>query len=647
MNFLQKLLVDLEKEAALHANDIYNYAIPQAWNLFGFSKARTLRNGQLLVNPYDFYMYTFTHMFFDEMGKLKKSEKLSQSWLKQACIYSLHIRSTTCWDHDRDDCLEDNIYRLKDTGTFVKAILLLPMYKRMGINTILLHTPFALGRTYGAHEFTNKECVMDFRMVAEELKDPLIPQMTATEQCKAFIEACHQLGFRVILEYCPGKISVDHLYVKLNPESFYWIKEEAWKQYHAPVCSHLPQNTLPYPYALRDLYHSEDVLEHISKFADYTQEHKVIAPAFSDQINANIPVDWDATYFRFYLDKHKYVPADLKKMAPYITQDSMRYDLYPAKQPTPYLWEALTENIIWFQDQLHIDGIYLEKPYLLPEKLQKQMAKAAKKHKKQFVMIVEDTTIEHSEEWLKKGYDMISGNSAYEETQIKEFKFHSFAYQLKGNRCPMFAASESYDSRRVSCLPQGQTLANLLSVMNLFLPNGIPMYMSGIETYEVAPMQLSEYGDSAYNECLSKQDIRYHRQSYIDRFFYQYTNKNITSFLQLMEKANKFRQSYIEAITNVDRAIPVWFDSPQDAGIGYTFILEDKALMVVCNTNVYDTIPLHIHTENMLSLLPFHHSRVLQSYTTHEPYTKEIYLDIFQNIPLDFAPGEVKFIEFS
>lgn len=647
MNYLQKLLVDLQKEALAHADERFNYAIPQSWNLFGFSKGRSLRNGQLLVNPYDFYKYTFAHMFYDESGNLKKPATLTKNWLSTACIYSLHIRSAAAWDHDRDDTLERNLYHLKDNGTFVKAILLLPMYKRMGVNTILLHQPFALGRTYSSHDYANKECIMDFRMIADELRDPLIPQMSASEQCRAFIEACHQLGMHVILEYCPGKISIDHLFMKTNPDCFYWISEEAEQKYHAPVCHTLPQNTLPYSYALKELYQSEDVLTHIQQFVSCEDENKMIAPAFSDQINANLPVEKDATYFRFFRDFHKNVPAEIRKTAvPYLTQDIIRADLHPAKQPTPILWEELIGNIHWYQDILDIDGVYLVKPYLLPEKLQKDMAKQAKKHRKGFVMIAEDTIHENSESWLKKGYDMISGNGAYEETMIQEYKFHSFAYQLKGNACPMLASSESYDSRRVSCLPEGEVLHDMLCVMNQFLPNGIPMYMSGVETYEVQPMQLSEYGDQQYLYSLPKQDLRYRKQSYLDCFCYNYTDPRLSGFLSLMEKISRLRDSYCEAIATPSQAIPVWFDSPKDAGIGFTFLKKDRALMVVCNTNIYQQTPLHIHTENLLAELPFGYAKILQSFSTKDPYPQEILLDPFQNMQLNFLPGEVKFIEF-
>ena len=62
-----------------------------------------------------------------------------------------------------------------------------------------------------------------------------------------------------------------------------------------------------------------------------------------------------------------------------MSEDTIRNDLHPGKLPIQELWDMLCENIIWMKDNFHIDGIFLQKPYLLSEKLQKQICKAAKR----------------------------------------------------------------------------------------------------------------------------------------------------------------------------------------------------------------------------------------------------------------------------
>lgn len=638
MKNLQLMIDKLHHEEALHKTDTYNYVIPESWNHFGFPYLRKLKNKQLLVNPYSFYAFTMDHIFKD-IKTFHDMHCEDTSWIKHASIYSLMIRSATSWDHDRDDTItHDNLYHLSDNGTFLKSIILLPLLKRMGINTILLHQPFALGKSDKAHDYASKEAVVDFQKIDENLSDPLLKDMRVETQFMAFSEACHALGLRIILEYCPAKMARENAYVKKHPQWFYWIDKTYEKTYHAPICHALPQNTQPYAYALKDLYKSEDTIQHMTMFHPTPSQHDtntyVIAPSIVDQINANIDADSDTTILRFYEDHI------------HMVQDCIRPDLYPGKKATRTLWNQINRNITWYQNKFSIDGIYLEKPYLLPEKLHIELAKTARKTRKDFIMIAEDTEIENSEKWILKGYDMISGNSGYEESNLSDYKFHNFAYRLKGNACPMFAAAEFFDARRISCLDDGKKRAILLTIMNHFLPNGVPMMMNGIESFDVQPMQLSEYGDQKYIYSLPKEDSRYRHQSYLDQYHFDYCHPELSMLPNLLERISQIRRVYIDAICNPNQCIPVWFDSPKDPGIGFSFIKDDCALMVVCNVLLHDTYTLHIHSDNLFPNLPFTLTSIRQIYSTQDPYVQELTLDTLQNLPLSFAPGEVKFIEF-
>lgn len=47
----------------------------------------------------------------------------------------------------------------------------------------------------------------------------------------------------------------------------------------------------------------------------------------------------------------------------------------------------------------------------------------------------------------------------------------------------------------------------------------------------------------------------------------------------------------------------------------------------------------------MICELPFTLASLQQIFSTKDPFTHDIMMDSFQNIPLEFDPGEVKFIE--
>lgn len=656
MKNLHFMMDVVKKQEELHRDEVYNYVIPESWNIYGYQPLCRLRNHQIMVNPYSFYAFTLQHMFHD-MTPVKDPVETDRSWLRRAIVYGMMIRSFSAWDHDRDNViLHDNLYHLSDNGTFLKSMILLPMLKRMGVNTILLYQPFALGKTQKAHDYAPREAVYDFHSIDDHLADPILEGMSSEQQFAAFTEACHYLGMRVILEYCPAMMARDNVYLKDHPDWFYWIDSEALHDYHAPQCHTLPQNTMPYSYTLKDLYRSDDVKQHIAAFrkapevsdalelADMEQAYGItIAPSIVDQINASIPADLDTTIFRFYDDT---ASSDIQATASYMLQDTIRRDLYAGKKPLSDCFKELTKTITWYQKTFHIDGIMLAKPYLLPVKLQKDLVKTARRNHPAFVMMAEDSANENSEDWLKKGYDMISGNSGYEESNVWDYKFHNFAYRLKGNACTMFAASEFHDSRRIASLEHGATLSIMLSVMNYFLPNGIPMLMNGIESFDVQPMQLSVYGDSRYIRSLPKEDPRYMQQSWLDQYYYDYLAYNLSLLPNLLERVHQIRNEYLTAIIDAQRSIPVWFDSPKDLGIGFTFIMEDRALMVVCNVNVADDQQLHIHTDNMFPNLSRMPSSIKQIFSTCDPYVQDVHKDDVQNLPLYFAPGEVKFIEF-
>lgn len=73
MNHVTALYHALEKEEKLHHDDIYNYAIPNAWNMYGYPDKKNLRSREILVNPYRFYLFTLRHILMDEQGKVKKA----------------------------------------------------------------------------------------------------------------------------------------------------------------------------------------------------------------------------------------------------------------------------------------------------------------------------------------------------------------------------------------------------------------------------------------------------------------------------------------------------------------------------------------------------------------------------------------------
>lgn len=91
------------------------------------------------------------------------------------------------------------------------------MIQRMGINTILFQIPFCHSIVPTTHPYPVKECIDHFQIIDAQLADPLLPELDGEQQCIAFIEACHRMGLRVILEYCPRYVSLNNAYLSSHP----------------------------------------------------------------------------------------------------------------------------------------------------------------------------------------------------------------------------------------------------------------------------------------------------------------------------------------------------------------------------------------------------------------------------------------------
>ena len=95
--------------------------------------------GELIVNPYHFYSEVIESYILpkakDDVNYNQSLSIINQSyedkpgylggdWIKDSVVYSMMVRTSTAWDHDRSGDLENhNLYHLNETGTFVKSLV--------------------------------------------------------------------------------------------------------------------------------------------------------------------------------------------------------------------------------------------------------------------------------------------------------------------------------------------------------------------------------------------------------------------------------------------------------------------------------------------------------------------------------------------
>lgn len=630
MKHLQKLYEQLCSMQELHTHDIYNYTIPEAWDLNGYPNGISTRKKEIIVHPYDFTAFTIKHILDEKKTSLQK-----ENWYKKSVIYYQITRLAGSWDHDRTSSLEDdNIYHLKDHGTFLKAILLLPMYRRMGINTILLNAPFSLGKSK-QHKFANPNAIYDFHNLDEQLKDPLLGDFSIDEQYLAFEECAHHLGFHIIWQFDIGTLSKDNAYVKDHPEWFYWVSTK--QSIHSPKIPYLAENLSP-DQELRELVETSEDMQSIYQMFQETpksghtlremerKQQCTTLPFLHDRINSHLPIEHEYTPLRFY--------KDTMYSDPFI----LRADIFPGQQKNEELWDMLKNRLQDLQKKYDIDGFYFTRIYLLPKELLKAFIDIVQKQN--HIVILEDSTEDDGKTFKVDG---ISGNAAYVQYDVWNHQLHHFAYRLKDVPYPVFAGAEFIDSLRIA-QHDNTNLTTMLHVMNQFLPNSIPFYMSGMECMEQQPLLLSYFQDQNRRNALSQSDIRYLKQPLLDDFYFEYRSDGMYTLPHLLESIKKIRHTYVEAITDPNACIPLWFSSPIDQGIGFAYTTKDSALLVIANTNIETMNSLYVHTEHLLTQLAFNYQEIHQIFSTEDPFLHDIMMDEYHNLSLSFEAGEVKFI---
>lgn len=668
-----------------------NYVVPDIWNAWDYSgeELRKLPSGELLVNPYRFYSSVIAQIIRPSMNpKLNYNQSLSTiqkrkpsgstggDWVRQSVMYSTMIRTSAAWDHDRSYSLDlSNFDGLKETGTFVKMLPLLPFLKKMGVDTVYMLpiSRFSLKDKKG--ELGSPYGVASFFELDPNLKDDLTgSSLTVDDEFQAFVEACHTLSMRVIIDIIPRTNAVENDLIKEHPDWFYWIKASEFVNYKVPFVDGVESTQAPEPKLMPKVYESKDVWRHISMFQNNPKaanlkkweelisenpDHFVdeiekrfdlkVAPAFSDHINDVQPPWTDVTFFRMYLDHPAATLPYLKgkKPAPYILFDTIKSNLYPGNQPNTELWETLANIIPYYQTHFGIDGARIDMGHALPQALLKMIIERARAVDPDFAFIAEEMNVDNAQKAKDHGYNMIIGNGFWMEPRIWEKKLHTFVYGAKDIALPMFACAETHDTARVAGRDGGQTLARLLTTLNMFLPNLVPFINSGQEVYETQPMNTGVDCTEKDKYNLPKDDLFYGKLALFDKYAFHYMNPSRWELADHLDGIKRIRQAWLSSLTNLDCFVPIYmheFDTPI-IGLGYFNPETNKCLFVFANANVYGHVSCNASIQVVRDKVKNHSMAGKLVYATYEMPRDYHQFNPDGSIQLQMGPGELKIIE--
>jgi glycosidase len=478
----------------------HNYRVPALW------ASSQGRGKSVKVQPFVFFLDAV-----NTIKRVKPPRKMKQTggeWTRSAVIYNMFVRTTTAFDHNSNGVLDlpVNPEGLRETGTFLKAIALLPYIKRLGANTVHLLPVTAIGHDGNKGSLGSPYAIRNPYELDDNLSEPSIG-LDVKVEFKAFVEAAHRLGLRVVAEFVFRTAAKDGDWVKEHPEWFYWIREEVAlrppqdldeTKYGSPVFT---------PEELERIHH--DVRHgHLGKLIPPHEKYRAFftAPPASEAVvkeggryvgtlpngqRAKIPgafADWppddnqppwgDVTYLRMYTH------AEFN----YIGYNTIRmYDtrLTEAKWVNRPLWDRIIGIIPYYQHEFRIDGVMIDMGHALPMALKAEMVAKARSINPDFAFWDENFSV--TKKSVEEGYNVVFGFCWVDQHHPDRMKKLARTLANEGFPLPFFATPESHNTPRAAARPGGIMYAKWAMVINSFLP-AVPFLHSGYEIAERYPI---------------------------------------------------------------------------------------------------------------------------------------------------------------
>ncbi|HUI10308.1 MAG TPA: alpha-glucosidase C-terminal domain-containing protein [Bacteroidota bacterium] len=477
------------------------YRVPALW------RSPQGRGAASDVDPFDYYIESVrTAMSFapPERG----SSAGAGEWTREAVIYNMFVRTTCAFDHDGNGTLDLplNAAGFRETGTFLKAIAMLPYIRRLGANTVHLLPITSIGQDGNKGTLGSPYAIRNPYEIDEALAEPLFG-LDAKTEFRAFVEAAHLTGIRVVVEFVFRTAAKDADWVKEHPEWMYWIREsiqmrdpahpdesrygsplftpEELEQIHRDVKEGRLGNLIPPHEVYRHFFTqppdspavAKEGGRYLGRLADGTRVR--IPGAFADwPPDDNQPPWGDVTYLRMYTH-----PA-----FNYIGYNTIR--MYDTRLTGPEhvnrpLWDRIVGIVPYYQDQFGIDGVMIDMGHALPMSLKEEMVRAARTKNPDFAFWDENFAI--TQRSREEGYNAVFGYLWVDEHHPEKMARFYERLATEGFPIPFFATPENHNTPRAASRPGGPAYARWAMVMNAFIP-AVPFIHSGYELAETYPI---------------------------------------------------------------------------------------------------------------------------------------------------------------
>ncbi len=481
-------------EALSHPQDqvrTRRYAIPGRWFPTGHRASPASRD------PFALYASVTGAVLNADPVPLCGSGQTGGGWCREAVVYNMLVRLTCAYDHDGDGVLglPVNGDGWRETGSFLKAIAILPYIRSLGANTIHLLPVQQIGMDGRRGTLGSPYAVRDPLAIDPSLGEPNtgVPAMT---EFAAFLEAARHSGFRVIVEIPLRTLSKDAAWVEDNPEWFYWIRSDrkfapprfdreeiaaATRKIEAGDREGLPPPSAEY----RGIFTAPPQrgavrLDGVRWSGTLPDGQGVVVPgAFADwPPDDHQPVWDDVTYLKLYQDPRFNYPA-------YNTVRMYDSSLLHGDSATATLWEKLGSVVAAYAGMTGVDGIMIDMAHALPEPLVRRLVAGARDINPGFSFWAEDFSRTPGQ--VSVGFDAVLGGQW--ACQHNPVDFASMLDWISGTPqlLPHLATPETHNTPRAAGRKWGARYSRYAWTISCFIP-GIPFIHSGFELYEIRPV---------------------------------------------------------------------------------------------------------------------------------------------------------------
>lgn len=512
-------------------NEIYH--VPSLW-----LNCDSMSNEVVAVAPITF--------FRTQIEKILNS-KSNMDIPSNPIVYSMFVRYTTAFDHNRDgkidlQAIDGNFF---ETGTLLKSIALLPYLKALGVNIIYLLPITEIGVDGRKGNLGSPYAIKNHYKFDSRLGEPFLALDLAT-QFSAFVESAHYLGMKVILEFVFRTASLDSDLALKHPEWFYWIYDSLDA---VPIEFNRPYFDDSTLMKILEMVEKKDFFklpppdkEYIKLFTEPPAKVERIGDRIfgflSSGIRVKIPngfADWppndlqpvwsDVTYLKLY--EH----SDFN----YIAYNTVRmYDARLVKEgkKVEQLWEYLANIIPSYIAKYDIDGAMIDMGHSMPAELLEEIIHRARKAKKDFIFWEENFAVEKKSK--KVGYDAVLGYLPFDQHLPYKVSEIIQKFEQKKFHIPFFLAPETHNTPRSARF--GCDFNELVWAFNSFL-EGLRFILTGFELCDEKPLNTGL--------CFTEEEIRSFPPEKLPLFSVSQLDWGKCNIVEIIRKINYIYDSYV------------------------------------------------------------------------------------------------------